>query len=69
MSRLSYSYYTHLVARELIGVPIEFHFDALCVVAKQSKMKDVKITKTSITATQSNYDLLVRRLIECIYQN
>lgn len=69
MHPLTYSYCTHLIARELIGARIETHFDALCVIADQAKIKDVKITRNTITATQKDYDLLLRRLIECIYQN
>ncbi len=63
------SHFAYISARELVNVPIEIQFDALVVVAKQCKLHEIKITKNSITATQSQYDMLVRRLIECIYQN
>jgi hypothetical protein len=70
MQRKSMSHFAYITARELVNVPLEMQFKALVVVAKQCKLDDtIKITKHSITATQSQYDLLVRRLIECIYQN
>jgi len=70
MERKSMSHFTFICARELVNVPIEMQFEALVVVAKQNKLDDrIKITKHSITATQHQYDLLIRRLIECIYQN
>lgn len=63
------SYFAYITARELVNVPLEMQFDALVVVAKQCKLERIKITKHSITATQSEYNLLVRRLIDCVYQN
>jgi len=69
MKRKSMSYFTYICARELVNVPIEMQFEALVVVAKQCNLDRIKITKHSITATQNQYDLLIKRLIECIYQN
>jgi hypothetical protein len=69
MKRNTMSYFAYITARELVNVPLEMQFDALVVVAKQCKLERIKITKHSITATQSEYNLLVRRLIDCVYQN
>jgi len=63
------SHFVHISARELVNVPIEMQFEALVVIAKQCKLDKIKITKHSITATQHQYDLLIKRLIVCIYQN
>ena len=69
MKRNPMSYFAYITARELVNVPLEMQFNALVVVAKQCKLERIKITKHSITATQSEYNLLVRRLIDCVYQN
>jgi len=64
------SHFAYISARELVNVPIEKQFESLVVIAKQCKLDDkIIITRNSIIATQQQYDLLVRRLIECIYQN
>jgi hypothetical protein len=69
MKPKSMSHFAYISARELVNVPLEIQFEALIVVAKQCNLNKIKITRHSITATQSEYDLLVKRLIECIYQN
>jgi hypothetical protein len=69
MKPKSMSHFAYISARELVNVPIEMQFEALMVIAKQCKLHEIKITRHSITATQYQYDLLIKRLIECIYQN
>ena len=69
MNQLTFSHCVFLVARELIGQPIESHYESLVVLTKQCNMKNVKVTKNTITATQRDYDTLLKHLVECIYQN
>ena len=67
--KLELGYYAHIVGREVLGVPIELHFDCLHIIAKQNNAQVVELTNNSITATQKQYDELLILLLKCIYQN
>lgn len=69
MRTKSYAHFTHIIARELLSYPIESNFETFSIIAKQVQIKDVVITKNSITATQLGYNQLLMKLVECVYKN
>lgn len=69
MATKSYAHYTHIIARELLGYPIEANFETFTILAKQAKIEEVVITKNSITATQNGYNQLLIKMVECVYKN
>ena len=65
----SYSYYTHIVAREALSYPIETHFNAFTIIVKQFNISDVIVTKNTITANQEVFNQLLINMVDCIHKN
>jgi hypothetical protein len=68
MNQLTFLDCTYIAARQVVNTPIQFQFDALVVVANQTSLHII-VTKDSITATQVQFDILVKNLIHCVHQN
>ena len=56
-------------AYDLAGAPISDHYHSIAVLAKVHKMKNVNVTSHMIVASNFDFEILIRHLINSVYLN